>query len=120
MYEMYDKLNVTLSNIFQSQQPIKLHYKGTYKTGLCDWGYTRFCVMESTGNVVLLGKEKIDGPAALHIFNCKTGFQKIRTKPLPCRQHHAFSILPLMRDNSECLLVSCCDKDERSLSGSHV
>ena len=67
--------------------------------------------MESTGDIVFVGKEKEDDPPALHIYNYKNGWQKIRSIPVPCSHRELFNILPVMIENNEHLLVSCyvCD-----------
>ena len=86
---------------------ISIHHKATIEAGLCNWNHTQFCVMESTGNVVIVGKEKEDDQPALHFNKYKNGWQKIRTIPFPCRHSEWFFILPVMIENKECLLVSC-------------
>ena len=85
---------------------MQLEHKTTYDTGLYAFGYTRFCVMESTGYIIFVGKEEEDNPVAFHINKYKDGWQKIGTKPGPCSQS-ILSILPLMIENNERLLVSC-------------
>ena len=75
--------------------------------GLCDWGRTRFVVMESTGDIVFLGKEKEDAPLALHIYEYRKGWKKIKTISIPCRHEDYISILPIMIEHNERLLVSC-------------
>ena len=63
--------------------------------------------MESTGDIVFLGKEKEDDPIALHIYEYRTGWKRIKTIPIPCRHEDYIRILPIMIENNECLLASC-------------
>ena len=78
--------------------------------------------MESTGDIVFVGKEKRDDAAALHIYRYKNRWQKIGTNQSPCC--HESCILPVMIENNERLLVSCsvcntiwfCDIDSGTFS----
>ena len=90
----------------QTDKSINVEHKTTYDTGLCAWGYTQFCVMESSGDVIFSGKEKEDDPAALHIYSFKNGWDKVGTKKVPCN-HEQFYIFPITIENNEILLVSC-------------
>ena len=94
---------------FQSPKPIQLKHKATYKTGLCNWNRTGFCVMESTGDIVFVGKEKKDDPSALHIYKYKGEWHKVGTKSGPCIHEDDLYTLPVMIESNECLLVSCTD-----------
>ena len=79
--------------------------------------------MESTGDIIFYGKEKKNDPSALQIYKYKNGWENIGTKPFPS-SHDDLFILPVMIDNSECLLVSCwqcktvwfCDIDSGKFS----
>ena len=66
-------------------------------------------MLESTGDIVFVGKVKEDDEPALHVYKYKNGWQKIRTIPFPCSHQEWFYILTVMIENSERLLVSCCD-----------
>ena len=92
--------------LFQTFKSIKLEYKTTYETGLCEWKRTQFCQMEATRYIIFFGKEEDDDPAALHIYSFKNGWNKVGTKPVPC-SHEELYILPITIENSERLLVSC-------------
>ena len=62
--------------------------------------------MESTGNMILVGKENEDDAAAVHVLSFKDEWQKIATKSVPC-SHNDFYIVPAMIENTEHLLLSC-------------
>ena len=63
--------------------------------------------MESTGDIVFVGKVERDEPTALHIYEYRKGWKKIKTMPIPCRHEDDKIILPIMIENNEHLLVSC-------------
>ena len=64
-------------------------------------------MIESTGDIVFVGKEEEDAPLALHIYEYRTGWKKIKTIPIPCIHEGSKKILPIMIRNNERLLVSC-------------
>ena len=92
--------------VLQPPRPIKLEHKTTRETGLCYWGKTRFCVMESTGDIVFFGKENEDHDAALHIYSFKNGWNNVAKMSTPCCRQVLY-ILPVIIENNERLLVSC-------------
>ena len=62
--------------------------------------------MESSGYIILTGKEEEDDSVSLHIYKYKDEWQKIGTKPGPC-SHSELCTYPLVIENNERLLVSC-------------
>ena len=85
---------------------IKFGHKTTYDTGLCVWNHTRFCVMESTRNIIILGKENKDDPVSVHIYSFENEWDKLGRKPVPY-SHDDLDILSTTIENNENLLVSC-------------
>ena len=64
-------------------------------------------MIESAGDIVFVGKEEEHEPSALHVYEYRKGWKKIKTMPIPCTHEFNKEILPIMIENNELLLVSC-------------
>ena len=63
--------------------------------------------MESTGDIVFVGKDEQYASIVLHIYEYRSVWKKIKTISIPCIDKGEKNILPIMIENNERMLVSC-------------